>query len=50
MTQNSKLKRLVRERMKRTGEKYTTALRAIEAETDARPLGPGDFSKSETKE
>lgn len=41
---NRKLQRLARERMKQTGEKYTTALRAIEAETDSKPLGPSDFS------
>jgi hypothetical protein len=44
MARNRKLQRLARERMKRTGEKYTTALRAIEAEADSKPLGPGDFS------
>lgn len=29
MTDNRRLKRLVRERMERTGEKYTVALRAV---------------------
>lgn len=32
MTENRKLKRLVRERMVETGENYTTALRKIKEE------------------
>lgn len=38
MTQNSKLKRLVRERMAVTGEKYTVALRAVQAAPPMRVL------------
>lgn len=41
MARNRKLQRLARERMERTGEKYTTALRAIEAETGFQTARPG---------
>lgn len=36
MPTSSSMKRRVRERMKATGEKYTTALRALEAEAAQR--------------
>jgi hypothetical protein len=37
MTSNANLKRLVRERMQRTGENYTVALRAVLAEREPTP-------------
>jgi hypothetical protein len=41
---NADLKKAVRERMARTGENYTTALRAIRREREQKQAGQGELA------